>query len=160
MIALNLNTRPARRALAPDTRTRVRPAVRARRAAGTPLYRWVILLGILVAIFAIAFVAETAQATQASYQIGQLNAEHNRLLAQQGQIQMEISRASSAVSFDGDAGKLGLVRSSQWQYLPGGQSPVALARQEPAAPAQANPSFFDRLAVALGRPTEAQAKGR
>jgi hypothetical protein len=127
---------------------------------GIPVYRWLALLGVLVAIFAIAFVAETTQATQASYQIGQLSDEHNRLMAQQGQIQVEIARASSAVSFDGDAGKLGLVRSAQWQYLPGSESPVALARQQPAAPAQAGPSFFDRLAIALGRPTEAQAKGR
>lgn len=134
--------------------------MRARRAVRIPLYRWLALLGVLVAIFAIAFVAETAQATQASYQIGRLNDQHNQLMAQQGEIQMEIARASSAVSFDGDAGKLGLVRSSQLQYLPGTQSPVALARQQPAAPAPANESFFDRLAIALGRPTEAQAKGR
>jgi hypothetical protein len=137
-------------------------SVRARthRAVGIPVYRWLALLAALVAVFAISFVAETAQATQSSYQIGQLKDQQAGLLAQQRQIRMDISRASSAVSFDGDAGKLGLVRSSQWQYLSGSQSPVALARPEPAAPAPTNPSFLDRLAVALGRPTEAQAKGR
>lgn len=118
------------------------------------------LLGVLVAIFAVSYVAMTAQATQASYRIGQLKEQQNRLLSAQRQIRYDISAHSSAVQWDGDAAKLGLTRSSQWSYLAGSQSPVALARPEPAAPAPTNGSFLDRLATALGRPTEAQAKGR
>ncbi|HEY8740761.1 MAG TPA: hypothetical protein VIN56_09240 [Candidatus Dormibacteraeota bacterium] len=160
MIALNLNTKPARRALSPDRRLKARPTVRARRAVGTPLYRWIALLVAIVSIFAISFVAETAQVTQSSYQIGRLTDQQANLLAEQRQILMDIARASSAVSFDGDAGKLGLVRSSQWQYLQGAQTPVALARPQAVSTDQAPPSFLDRLGLALGRPTEAQAKGR
>jgi outer membrane murein-binding lipoprotein Lpp len=160
MIALNLNTNPARRALSPDPRTMARPAGRARRPASTPLYRWLALLAVLVGLFAISYVAETAQATQASYQISQLKAQQERLLNDQRQTRYDIAAHSSAVQWDGDAARLGLARSSQWQYVPASQAPVALARPEPAAPASAGESFFDRLAVALGRPAEAQARGR
>jgi len=133
---------------------------RTRRASGTPLYRWVTVLGVIVAVFAVSYVAMTAQATQASYRIGQLKDRQNQLLSAQRQIRYDISAKSSAVQWDGDAARLGLSRSSSWSYLSGSQSPVALARPDPAAPAPTNTSFFDRLAIALGRPTEAQAKGR
>lgn len=160
MIALNLHTAPARRALRPDPRTKARPVARARRATGTPLYRWVAFLGFVVAVFAVSYVAMTAQATQASYRIGQLKEQQNQLLSAQRQIRYDIASHSSAVQWDSDAARLGLSRSSQWSYISGSQSPVALARPEPSAPAPTNSSFFDRLAIALGRPTEAQAKGR
>ena len=160
MIALDLHTTPARRALRPDTRAKGRPVARARRASGTPLFRWVGLLGVFVAIFAVCYVAMTAQATQASYRIGQLKDRQNQLLSAQRQVRYDIAAKSSAVQWDGDAARLGLSRSSSWSYISGSQSPVALARPEPTAPAPTNTSFFDRLAMALGRPTEAQAKGR
>jgi len=160
MIALNLNTHPARRALSPDPRTKARPAARARRQPGTPLYRWFALLAVLVAMFAISYVAETAQATQASYQIDQLKAQQDQLRSDQRQVRYDIAAHSSAVQWDGDAANLGLVRSNQWQYVAGGQSPVALAHPDASTSAPASPGFFDRLAIALGRPTEAQAKGR
>jgi hypothetical protein len=53
-----------------------------------------------------------------------------------------------------------MVRSSQWQYLLGSTSPVALAKPDPQSNGNANRSWLDQLALALGRPTEAQAKGR
>jgi len=160
MIALNLNTNPARRALGPDPRNRARLAGRARRQPGTPLYRWFALLAVLVGLFAVSYVAETAQATQASYQIDQLKAQAARLSNDQRQIRYDIAAHSSAVQWDGDASRLGLVRSNQWQYVAGGTSPVALAHAEPSVATAAPAGFFDRLAVALGRPTEAQARGR
>jgi len=120
----------------------------------------VALLGVLVAVFAVSYVAMTAQATQASYRIGQLKQRQTQLLSAQRQIRYDISAHSSAVQWDGDAAKLGLSRSSQWSYIAGSQSPVALARPEPTAPAPTNTGFLERLAIALGRPTEAQAKGR
>lgn len=160
MIALNLNTNPARRALSPDSRTKARPAARARRQSGTPIYRWFALLAVLVAIFAVSYVAETAQATQAGYQIDHLKAQQEQLRSNQRQVRYDIAAHSSAVQWDGDAGRLGLVRSSQWQYVAGGPSPVALARPDPSVAPAPSPGVFDRLAIALGRPTEAQAKGR
>ena len=160
MIALNLNTNPARRALSPDTRTQARLAGRARRQHGTPLYRWFVLLAVLVAVFAISFVAETAQATQAGYQIDHLKAQQEQLRSDQRQVRYEIAAHSSAVQWDGDAAKLGLVRSNRWQYVTGAPNPVALAHPDPSTSAPSNPGFLDRLAIALGRPAEAQAKGR
>ena len=160
MIALNLNTNPARRALGPDPRTKARATARARRQMGTPLYRWFALLAVLVAVFAISYVAETAQATQASYTIDQLKAQQDRLRNDQRQIRYDIAARSSAVQWDGDAGRLGLVRSSTWQYVAGTQSPVALAHPDPSVSAPSTPGFVDRLAIALGRPTDAQAKSR
>lgn len=137
-----------------------RPSARARRHTGTPLYRWVVLLAVLVAMFAISYVAETAQATQAGYQIDQLQSQQQQLRNDQRQVRYDIAAHSSAVQWDSDAARLGLVRSAQWQYVAGGQSPVALAHPDPSTDAPASPGFFDRLAIALGRPTEAQAKGR
>ncbi|MFN2463625.1 MAG: hypothetical protein ABR573_06965 [Candidatus Dormibacteria bacterium] len=133
---------------------------RARRQPGTPLYRWFAFLAVLVAIFAISYVAETAQSTQAGYQIDQLKAQQDRLRSDQHQVKYDIAARSSAVQWDGDASRLGLVRTNQWQYIAGTQSPVALAHPDPAQVAPANPGFMDRLAVALGRPAEAQARGR
>jgi len=115
---------------------------------------------VLVGLFAVSYVAETAQATQASYQIDQLKAQAARLSNDQRQIRYDIAAHSSAVQWDGDASRLGLVRSNQWQYVAGGTSPVALAHAEPSVATAAPAGFFDRLAVALGRPTEAQARGR
>jgi hypothetical protein len=132
---------------------------RARRAHGAGI-RWIVLWIALLSVFALAYVAETAAATQASYQISNLKQRQAELLAQQQQTRFQISLATSAGQIDGDAAKLGMVRSSQWQYLPGSNSPVALARADPQTNANPNRSWFDQLAVVLGRPTEAQAKGR
>jgi hypothetical protein len=123
-------------------------------------FKWVVVWIATVSVFGIAYVAETAAATQASYQIATLKQQQADMRAQQQQIRYRISLATSAGQIDGDAAKLGMVRSSQWQYLPGSTSPVALAR--PDAPGSGNPnrSWLDQLALALGRPTEAQAKGR
>jgi hypothetical protein len=123
-------------------------------------FRWIVLWIGMVSVFAIAYVAETAAATQASYQIANLKQEQADLMAQQQQIRYQISMATSAGQLDGDAAKLGMVRSSQWQYLPGSTSPVALARPENNGNTGAGHSWLDQLALALGRPTEAQAKGR
>jgi outer membrane murein-binding lipoprotein Lpp len=127
---------------------------------GTPLYRWFALLTVLVGVFAISYVAETAQATQASYAIDQLKAQQDQLRNDQRQVRYDIAARSSAVQWDGDAARLGLVRSSQWQYVAGTQSPVALAHPDPTLSTPATPGFVDRLAIALGRPSDAQAKSR
>jgi hypothetical protein len=135
-----------------------RRAVRVRRPQSTG-FRWILVSIGLLSIFGIAYVAETAAATQASYQIGTLKTRQAELQAQQQQIRYQISLATSAGKIDGDAARVGMVRSSQWQYLPGSSSPVALARPAPPAGANPNRSWLERLALALGRPTDAQAKG-
>jgi hypothetical protein len=144
-----------------STRNGAAAARKARvRRAHSAGFRWIVLWIALLSVFALAYVAETAAATQASYQIANLKQHQSLLQAQQQQTRFQISLATSAGQIDGDAARLGMVRSSQWQYLPGSSSPVALAK--PDAPTSAGPSrsWLDQLALVLGRPTEAQAKGR
>jgi hypothetical protein len=132
---------------------------RARRAE-VKGFRWVIGLLVVVCAAAVAYVSETATATQASYQINQLKAEQGQLKAQQQQVRYLISQASSAGALDSDASKLGMVRAPAWQYLPGSQDPVALARTDPTREDQPRLTWVDHLALALGRPTTAQARDR
>ena len=155
-------TRPAFRPKSPAkgsssrTSTAVARKARARRAHSAG-FRWIVLWIVTVSVFGIAYVAETAAATQASYQIATLKQQQSDLHVQQQQSRYQISLATSAGQIDGDAAKLGMVRSNQWQYLPGSTSPVALARPEPQTNANPNRSWLDQLALVLGRPTEAQA---
>lgn len=130
------------------------------RRARPATFKWIVLWIGTVSVFGIAYVAETAAATQASYQIATLKQQQADMLGQQQQIRYQISLATSAGQIDGDAAKLGMLRASQWQYLPGSTSPVALAKPDPQTNPNANRSWLDQLALALGRPTEAQAKGR
>jgi len=167
MIALRMNTAQTRKlgqsitagAGKPSAKSGLGRSSRVRRSRPAT-FRWIVLWIGMVSVFAIAYVAETAAATQASYQIANLKQEQAELMAQQQQIRYQISMATSAGQIDGDAAKLGMVRSSQWQYLPGSTSPVALARPENNGNSSAGHSWLDQLALALGRPTEAHAKGR
>jgi hypothetical protein len=168
MIALRMNTAASRPAFRPTpgakgsssrTSPKVARKARVRRSHSTGI-RWILLWIALLSVFGVAYVAETAAATQASYQISNLKQRQSELFAQQQQTRFQISLATSAGQIDADAAKLGMVRSSQWQYLAGSTSPVALARPEPQTTASPNRSWLDQLALVLGRPTEAQAKGR
>lgn len=159
MIALKLNTAPARRALRPDPRVRARAVPRARRARPKG-FAWIAFAIGLCGVFGLSYVSETAAATQASYQIANLRVAQQRLVGEQQQIRYQISLASSAGRLDADAGRLGLVRSGQWQYLAGSTSPVALAHPDSGTSDRQARSWLDQLAIALGQPTEAQAKGR
>jgi hypothetical protein len=166
MIALRINQTGSRPAFCPASRakglvpraaTGVRRSARPRRAQGAG-FGWILLSIGLLSIFGVAYVSETAAATQASYQIGNLKLKQARLQAEQQQIRYQITVSTSAGKIDGDAAQVGMVRSSQWQYLPGASSPVALARPAPQT-SNPNRSWLEQLALALGRPTEAQAKG-
>lgn len=155
-----MNNAPGRRALAPDSRTReARVRARARRP-GTPLFGWLLFLMAVLSVFAISYVSETAAATESSYRISQLKAARLQLDSEQQQIRYQISMASSAARLDAGAGSLGLVRQVQYTYIAQTESPVALNHIDPGAADAAQGSWVDRLAVAFGRPTEAQAKGR
>ena len=161
MIALRLNNAPARRALSPDKRVkRPRALARVRRPRAT-FSLGIVLFGILlVGALGLSYVAETAAATQASYQIATLKTDQGKLLAQQQQIRYQISLQTSAGRLDGDAGRLGMVPQTQIQYLPGSRNPVALAGPQQTTPSEPKGSWLQQIATILGRPTEAQAKGQ
>jgi hypothetical protein len=112
------------------------------RRARPATFKWIVLWIGTVSVFGIAYVAETAAATQASFQIATLKQQQSDMRGQQQQIRYQISLATSAGQIDGDAAKLGMVRP------------------DPQSNGNANRSWLDQLALALGRPTEAQAKGR
>ena len=161
MIALRLNNAPARRALHADARVhraRALPRVRRTRASAS---LGVVLTGIgLIGLLGVAYVAETAAATQASYRINGLRDQQRQLATDQQQIRYQISLQTSAGRLDSDAGKLGMVRSGQLQYVPATGNPVALATPGDQPAEVPAPSLWDHLATALGRPTSAEAKSR
>jgi hypothetical protein len=165
MIAVKLNTHTPRRAMPATARAEApasQPATRGRARQRRPQvsFGWAAVGIIVLCAIALVYVSETAAATQASYQITSLKAEQRRLLAEQEQVRYEISLASSAGRLDADARRIGLVQTPNRVYVPSGANPIALARTEPGLEKAPARTFLDQLAVALGRPTEAQAKGR
>src|SRR6202171_3048428 len=158
MIALRINQTGSRPALRPASRAKVlfpRPASSARRApparrARGAGFRWIFLSIGLLSIFGIAYVSETAAATQSSYQIGNLKLKQARLEAEQQQIRYPLTVATSAGRIDGDAAQLGMVRSNQWQSLPGSSSPVALARPAPQTGGGPHPFLVPGVARRAG----------
>ncbi|MEA2644942.1 MAG: hypothetical protein QOE92_25 [Chloroflexota bacterium] len=122
-----------------------------------------VLAGIgLVGVLGVAYVAETAAATLASYRINSLKDRQRELATDQQQIRYQISLQTSAGRLDSDAGKLGMgtMRSGQMQYVPATANPVALATPNEEEPSTSTASWWDHIATALGRPTSAQAKSR
>src|SRR6202171_6315729 len=134
MIALRINQTGSRPALRPASRAKglvpraasgARRAPPARRARGAG-FRWIFLSIGLLSVFGIAYVSETAAATQASYQIGNLKLKQAKLETEQQRIRYQITVTTSAGRIDGDAAKVGMVRANQWQYLPCSSSPLHL----------------------------------
>lgn len=165
MIAVQLNTHTPRRAMPAPSRPDAQapqPATRgrARQRRAQLGFGWTALAILLLCVVALAYVFETAAATQASYQITSLKVEQRRLLAEQEQVRYEISLASSAGRLDADARRIGLIQSPNRVYVASAGNPIALARTEPGLEKAPARGFLDQLAVALGRPTEAQARGR
>jgi hypothetical protein len=168
MIALQLNTLPARRAISTaaslsprartaDKATSARASTRARKHHSIRFPTLIVATAAACSL-ALAYVSESASATEASYRIAALKAQQAKLIAEQQQIRYQISLSSSAGQVDGRAAALGMVRAPHWQYLPSTASPLALA---PAAvePARPRMGWIDELAAVLGRPTEAEARG-
>jgi hypothetical protein len=139
---------------------RTQPARGRTRRARPVGYAWTLLGVALLSLLAMSYVSETAAATRASYRIDALKQEQSRLIAEQQQTRYQISMAASADRLDGDAGRLGMVRPTQLEYMRGAGSPVALLRNDPEPGARESHTWLDQLAVAFGRPTDAQARGR
>jgi hypothetical protein len=85
---------------------------------------------------ALLLVAQSAAATQASYQISNLKLEQTRLMAEADQLQAQLAQAQAANRVAAAADALGMTHPSRWQYLtaaPG--SPIALAPRAEDTPA-------------------------
>ena len=133
----------------PTPPARAFPPSRARRSRGRPSISPLVGAVSLIAA-ALLLVAQSAAATQASYQIAtlkqeqaHLNAEHDQLLGQ-----LAGDRAANRVATA--AQQLGLSHPSRWQYIHATGSPIALG------PRLANPGragVWDGVLAVLGAVT-------
>lgn len=82
---------------------------------------------------ALLLVAQSAAATQASYQISALKDRQQRLVAEQDQLQSQLAQAQAPSRVASVASTLGMGQPARWQYLPGSASPIALAPTSPSS---------------------------
>ena len=133
----------------PTPPARAFPPSRARRSRGRPSISPLVGAVSLIAA-ALLLVAQSAAATQASYQIAtlkqeqaHLNAEHDQLLAQ-----LAGDRAANRVATA--AQQLGLSHPSRWQYIHATGSPIALG---PSPANQGRSGEWDGVLAVLGAVT-------
>ena len=128
---------PPARALSPS---------RARRSRGrssiSPL-----LGAIALVAAALLLVAQSAAATQASYQIANLKQEQARLSAEHDQLQAQLAgdRAANRVAIA--AQQLGFTHPGRWQFVPAMDSPIALA---PVPTTAGQPGIWNHVLAVLG----------
>jgi len=104
---------------------------------------------------ALLLVAQSAAATQASYQIASLKQEQARLTAAHDQLQAQLAADQAANRVAIAAQQLGMAHPSRWQYVNGAGSPIAL-RVGPAdggRPGVVN-GVLAVLGAVIGRPAD------
>jgi cell division protein FtsL len=144
----------------PTPPARAFPPSRARRSRGRPSISPLVGAISLVAA-ALLLVAQSAAATQASYQIATLKQEQARLSAEHDQLQAQLAadRAANRVAIA--AQQLGLSHPSRWQYVQGVDSPIALG---PIPASQGRSNVWDRVLAVLdtvtGRPLHSAPTSR
>jgi hypothetical protein len=103
-------------------------------------------------------VAQSAAATQASYQIATLKQEQARLTAEHDQFLAQLAGDRAANRVATAAQQLGLSHPSRWQYVQSTQSPIALG---PHPANQGRTGVWDGvlavLAAVIGRPLNSEA---
>lgn len=128
---------PPARALSPS---------RARRSRGrssiSPL-----LGAIALVAAALLLVAQSAAATQASYQIATLKQEQARLSAEHDQLQALLAADSAATRVAGAAQQLGLTHPGRWQFVRAADSPIALG---PVPTTASQPGIWNHVLGVLG----------
>lgn len=141
----------------PTPPARAFPPSRARRSRGRPSISPLVGAVSLIAA-ALLLVAQSAAATQASYQIATLKQEQARLSAEHDQLLAQLAADRAANRVATAAQQLGLSHPSRWQYVHSTGSPIALG------PRPANPSrtgVWDGVLAVLGavtgRPLHSQA---
>jgi len=109
----------------PTPPARAFPPSRARRSRGRPSISPLVGAVSLIAA-ALLLVAQSAAATQASYQIATLKQEQARLSGERDQLQAQLAgdRAANRVALA--AQQLGLSHPGRWQYVHAAGSPIAL----------------------------------
>ncbi len=110
----------------PTPPARAFPPSRARRSRGRLPASPLVGAAVLVTS-ALLLVAQSAAATQASYQITALKQKQAQLLAEQDQLQSQLLQARGANRVAVAAEALGMTHPTRWQYLSGARSPIALA---------------------------------
>ena len=144
----------------PTPPARAFPPSRARRSRGRPSISPLVGALSLVAA-ALLLVAQSAAATQASYQIAALKQEQARLTAEHDQLQAQLAGDRAANRVATAAQQLGLSHPGRWQYVHATDSPIALG----PGPADSGPrriwdGVLAVLSVVTGRPLDASAAER
>jgi len=124
----------------PTPPARAFPPSRARRSRGRPSISPLVGAVSLIAA-ALLLVAQSAAATQASYQIATLKQEQARLNAEHDQLLAQLATAAQ---------QLGLSHPSRWQYIHATGSPIALGPR-PANPGRSG--VWDGVLAVLGAVT-------
>lgn len=114
-----------------------------------------LLAAAALVVGALILVAQSASATQASYEIASLKQEQARLLAEQDQLHFELAQAQAAYRVDSSAQALGMARPGRWQYIPGGRSPIALNLDGQDQSRAVWSSVFAALSTLVGKPLRA-----
>jgi hypothetical protein len=139
----------------PTPPARAFPPSRARRSRGRPSISPLVGAMSLIAA-ALLLVAQSAAATQASYQIATLKQEQARLSAEHDQLQAQLAGDRAANRVANAAQQLGLSHPNRWQYLGAARSPIALG---PRPSGQGRNGIWGNvlavLGAVIGRPLDA-----
>jgi len=133
----------------PTPPARAFPPSRAPRSRGRPSVSPLVGAISLVAA-ALLLVAQSAAATQASYQIATLKQEQARLNAEHDQLLAQLAGDRAANRVATAAQQLGLSHPNRWQYIHATGSPIALGPR-PANPGRAG--VWDGVLAVLGAVT-------
>ena len=144
----------------PTPPARAFPPSRARRSRGRPSITPLVGALSLVAA-ALLLVAQSAAATQASYQIAALKQEQARLTAEHDQLQAQLAGDRAANRVATAAQQLGLSHPNRWQYVRATDSPIALGpRPTDSSQRRIWDGVLAVLSVVTGRPLDASAAER
>ena len=130
----------------PTPPARAFPPSRARRSRGRPSISPLVGAVSLIAA-ALLLVAQSAAATQASYQIATLKQEQAQLSGEHDQLQAQLAadRAANRVAIA--AQQLGLSHPSRWQFVKAADSPIALG---PLPGTRGRSGVWDHVMAVLG----------
>jgi hypothetical protein len=92
-------------------------------------------------------VAQSAAATQASYQIANLKQEQAQLSAEHDQLQAQLAADRAATRVAIAAQQLGFTHPGRWQFVPAMDSPIALA---PIPSTAHQPGIWNHVLAVLG----------